>query len=342
MQNGAISDLLPEVVVDALGRSLAEVQSEWQREMRFMLADAQRQGAEIRAKALEEFHDARSLKVELAAKLQDLDRWRVDQERAIEARLAAVRDGEPGPQGERGERGLPGEQGSTGSAGPQGAPGVDGTDGEPGPQGERGERGETGERGAVGPEGPAGLAGPQGEIGRDGQPGPQGEKGDPGQIGERGEAGSVGPRGEKGEKGERGEKGLDGAHGRDGRDGQVGPIGERGPSGPAGPEGIKGQKGDPGEPGLGFEDFEAEWTGERELTLRWARGDRVYDVKKRFPVLIYREVYKQDDSYERGDCVTFGGSVWTAMRDVTGEKPGDSDAWQLMTKRGRDGRDAKA
>jgi hypothetical protein len=58
--------------------------------------------------------------------------------------------------------------------------------------------------------------------------------------------------------------------------------------------------------------------------------------------MIYREVYRLDSPYEKGDCVSFGGSIWTALRD-TAEKPGNgSKDWKLSVKHGRDGRDGRS
>lgn len=45
--------------------------------------------------------------------------------------------------------------------------------------------------------------------------------------------------------------------------------------------------------------------------------------------------------YGRGTAVTHDGSLWLA-RAETRAKPGTTDDWQLITKRGRDGKDATA
>jgi hypothetical protein len=46
--------------------------------------------------------------------------------------------------------------------------------------------------------------------------------------------------------------------------------------------------------------------------------------------------------YERGDGVTYAGSLFIAQRETTdSEKPGQSDGWRLAVKRGRDGQDGK-
>lgn len=54
--------------------------------------------------------------------------------------------------------------------------------------------------------------------------------------------------------------------------------------------------------------------------------------------MIYRGVWKETD-YARGDTVTQDGSTWHCERPTKG-RPGMGDDWRLMTKRGRDGKDA--
>jgi hypothetical protein len=57
------------------------------------------------------------------------------------------------------------------------------------------------------------------------------------------------------------------------------------------------------------------------------------------PVQIYRGVYVEGKTYERGDTVTWGGSQWHCD-EHTAERPGDGGTWRLAVKRGRDGKDA--
>jgi integrin beta 3 len=56
--------------------------------------------------------------------------------------------------------------------------------------------------------------------------------------------------------------------------------------------------------------------------------------------MLYRDVFKDGNTYEHGDCCTFGGHVWHANQDTT-EKPGTSKAWTMMVRRGRDGKDGR-
>ena len=80
----------------------------------------------------------------------------------------------------------------------------------------------------------------------------------------------------------------------------------------------------------------------RTLSIRVTHTDgEVVEQQLRSPSLIYREIYREGERYEGGDAVTFGGSVWVALRDTT-SKPGEGAAdWRLAVKKGRDGRDAK-
>jgi hypothetical protein len=90
--------------------------------------------------------------------------------------------------------------------------------------------------------------------------------------------------------------------------------------------------------GLGFEDLDVE---EREdgLWLRFARGEIVKEYPLHSPY--YRGVYVDGVTYRRGNCVTWGGCTWTALKEMTTEKPGTGKGWQLSSKKGRDGKDGE-
>lgn len=51
----------------------------------------------------------------------------------------------------------------------------------------------------------------------------------------------------------------------------------------------------------------------------------------------YEGVHKEGNVYRKGQLVTHGGSMWHANR-TTAHKPGQSDAWTLAVKRGKDAR----
>lgn len=139
--------------------------------------------------------------------------------RAIEDRLASVRDGVDGKDGAPGRDGVDGQDGAPGENGADGLPGRDGQDGAPG------------------------RDGVDGADGKDGEPGPQGEPGRDGVDGQDGAAGRDGIDGKDGAAGRDGVDGKDGAAGRDGTDGQDGAPGDQGPQGEAGAAGKDGRDG---------------------------------------------------------------------------------------------------
>jgi hypothetical protein len=50
----------------------------------------------------------------------------------------------------------------------------------------------------------------------------------------------------------------------------------------------------------------------------------------------YLGVHQASIAYRKGHMVTYDGSIWCATRDVSVEKPGHGDGWQLACKSGRD------
>jgi hypothetical protein len=99
---------------------------------------------------------------------------------------------------------------------------------------------------------------------------------------------------------------------------------------------IPGPTGPAGADGLGFDDYAIDFDGERTVTHRWARGDARMEHVIKLPTMIYRGVYVGGKVYDRGDCVTWAGSLWHCNVETT-TRPGDgSPAWTLAVKRGRD------
>lgn len=153
-----------------------------------------------------------------------------------------------------------------------------------------------------GPAGPAGEKGLDGANGNDGRDGVDGKDGAPGRDGRDGQPGV------------QGEKGLDGAHGKDGRDG------------------IDGKD------GLGFDDLSLVHDGERGFKFVFTRGEQTKEFAFSIPALIYRGVFVDGRAYVKGDVTTWGGAAWACHSDTT-TKPGDgSKDWQLMVKRGAEGK----
>jgi len=109
-----------------------------------------------------------------------------------------------------------------------------------------------------------------------------------------------------------------------------------------GPAGAAGLPGKDGVDGVGFDDLSVELEDDRTVSVKARRGDRVKDVGSlTLPLDIYRGVYVEGKSYERGDGVTWAGSEWHCHENTT-TKPGEgSKAWTLKVKRGRDGRDGR-
>jgi len=200
----------------------------------------------------------------------------------------------------------------------------------------------------IGPQGPAGEKGIDGADGTVGPAGPQGPSG------ERGERGEVGPQGPAGDKGI---DGLHGTHGKDGvgiaeafidhehrlvltlTDGTAKTLGVV--VGRDGAPGQNGVDGTDGRDGFSLEDFGVEFDGERRLALTFERGDVRKSALLELPAILYRGVFTEGETYQRGDAVTWGGSLWIAT-DETTDKPEVTKSWRLAVKRGRDGREGKS
>lgn len=100
------------------------------------------------------------------------------------------------------------------------------------------------------------------------------------------------------------------------------------------------EPGKPGRDGFGFEDLAVEYDGERTVTVVFQQGDHVKRFPLLFPVVLDRRVYGAGKTYEKGDAVSWGGSLWIAQ-EQTSEKPDDGKtAWRLAVKKGRDFRPA--
>lgn len=102
-----------------------------------------------------------------------------------------------------------------------------------------------------------------------------------------------------------------------------------------------GKDGTHGKDGLGFDDLAMEYDGQRMVKFVFARGDQRKEFNLRVPAIIHRGIYKKDAQYEEGDCVTWGGSMWLAKGTTLDQQPGTNGSWQLVVKRGNDGKDAK-
>lgn len=234
--------------------------------------------------------------------------------------------------------------------------------------------GPEGPRGADGPPGAPGADGKDGIDGKDGEAGPQGEKGADGRDGIDGKDGAPGPQGEKGMDGQHGIDGKDGApgaEGRDGRDGKAGPPGRdaieldiletfdaerqyaRGTV-------VRYRGGlirarrltDPVKDGdLEESGWSVILNGVAEIAVEHGDDLRTFSLVMRgtngeqqrtsvtIPVVLYAGTYEEGREYQKGDSVTDSGSQWIAV-ETTSDRPRNSKAWRLATKRGADGKDA--
>lgn len=124
--------------------------------------------------------------------------------------------------------------------------------------------------------------------------------------------------------------------------GPMGPKGEPGRDGRDGLPGLLGLPGVDGQDGLGFDDLSVVHDGERGFTVRFVRGEHVKAFAFRLPVVIYRGVFAEGQSYEQGDAVTFGGHMWIAKTATTLKPdftPAAAKDWTLAVKEGRRGKD---
>ena len=106
--------------------------------------------------------------------------------------------------------------------------------------------------------------------------------------------------------------------------------------------GKDGEPGKPGRDGFNLEDFDAAVMDDgRTVLLSFDRGDLSYKVELGFPVMLYKGVFKDGQTYECGDTVTWAGSLWHCDAP-TGDKPGEgAKSWTLCAKKGRDGKDGE-
>lgn len=159
--------------------------------------------------------------------------------------------------------------------------------------------------------------------------------------------GKDGVDGAPGKDGEPGEKGADGvglAGAMIDRTGQLvitltnGATKELGVI--VGKDGEDGKDGKDGADGLGLEDLTFELSETGRAVAKFQRGEVVKAVK--LPSIVDRGIFREGETYEKGDAVTWGGSLWIAQEDGVTEKPEATKAWRLAVKKGRDGKDTEA
>lgn len=82
--------------------------------------------------------------------------------------------------------------------------------------------------------------------------------------------------------------------------------------------------------------------GDREFSVSLVKSSGLEVVQKfALPIQIYKGVYRDDEAYDAHDTVTWGGSQWVSNKSANADKPGSSDAWTLVVKAGRPGKDLR-
>lgn len=78
----------------------------------------------------------------------------------------------------------------------------------------------------------------------------------------------------------------------------------------------------------------------RTMKLSMKADGREISREVKIPSVIYRGVFRHGEKYEKGDALTYGGSLWIAVKDEAEGVPGTCDDYKLAVKRGRDGRES--
>ena len=107
-----------------------------------------------------------------------------------------------------------------------------------------------------------------------------------------------------------------------------------------GRNGKDGAPGKDGRDGFGFDDMTEELADDgRTIIRRYSRGEDVREFRHKLAVVLYRGVWKEGQSYDAGDNVTWGGHSWIAKEDTDAKPEPNGGPWILHVKRGRDGKD---
>lgn len=80
----------------------------------------------------------------------------------------------------------------------------------------------------------------------------------------------------------------------------------------------------------------------REFSVTLVKSSGTEVVQKfAMPIQVYQGVHQEGKAYDQHDNVTWGGSQWTSTKAENTDKPGTSDAWTLVVKAGRPGKDLR-
>lgn len=199
----------------------------------------------------------------------------------------------------------------------------------------------------------------KGDPGEPGEAGQPGDKGDPGEVdmdavkqlieqavaalppAEKGEPGEPGMPGEKGEPGADGIGIVDALIDQDKKlvltwaDGRTKAVGIV-----VGNDGSNGSDGKDGETftldDLVFDQYD----DLRTFKLGFVKGEVNHTFEFKLPGFVDKGVWREDGEYEKGDSVSWAGSLWMAQKDAPGKPDTADGGWRLAVKRGRDGKAA--
>ncbi len=90
--------------------------------------------------------------------------------------------------------------------------------------------------------------------------------------------------------------------------------------------------------GLGFDEMSIDHDGEREVVLRFSRGDHIKEFPLSLPLVIDRGFWKDGTEARKGDGMTFGGSYWIAQTETKSKPEVGNPDWRLAVRKGRDGK----
>ena len=80
----------------------------------------------------------------------------------------------------------------------------------------------------------------------------------------------------------------------------------------------------------------------REFSVKLVKSSGAEVVQKfNMPIQVYQGVHQEGKAYDAHDNVTWAGSQWTSNKSTNTDKPGASDAWTLVVKAGRNGKDLR-
>lgn len=80
----------------------------------------------------------------------------------------------------------------------------------------------------------------------------------------------------------------------------------------------------------------------REFSVTLVKSSGAEVVQKfAMPIQVYQGVHQDGKAYDEHDTTTWGGSQWVSKKSDNTDKPGSSDAWTLVVKAGRNGKDLR-